>query len=109
MRITLDIPFYVGQKVFQAVYSLINDRGDKTNIITDWVVVGYKLDELGHLFCICQRVQGDVKRIEYLGADKLFATREEAEEFLEGGNNPSVSQRLTAGASEERQPLSHLR
>lgn len=85
MRITLDIPFYVGQKVFQAVYSLINDKGDKTNIITDWVVVGYKLDELGHLFCICQRVQGDVKRIEYLGADNLFADEESARAFLEKG------------------------
>ena len=96
MRITLDVPFYVGQKVWRAVYSYQNGRGEQTNIITDWVVVGYKLDEFGHLFCICQRIQGDVKRIEHIGADNLFVTKAEAEEFLEGGNNPSVSQRLTA-------------
>ena len=59
MKITLDVPFYVGQKVWRAVYSYQNDRGEQTNIITDWVVVGYKLDEFGHLFCICQRVQGE--------------------------------------------------
>ena len=82
MRITLDVPFYVGQKVWQAVYSYQNGRGEQTNIITDWVVVGYKLDELGHFTCICQRVQGEVKRIEYVGADNLFATKAEAELHL---------------------------
>ena len=82
MRYTLDIPFYVGQKVWQAVYSYQNGRGEQTNIITDWIVVGYKLDEFGHLFCICQRVQGEVKRIEYVGTDKLFATKAEAELHL---------------------------
>ena len=82
MRITLDVPFALGQKVWRAVYSYQNGRGDQTNIITDWVVVGYKLDELGHLFCICQRVQGDVKRIEYVGVDNLFASEAEAERSL---------------------------
>ena len=87
MRYVLDVPFKLGQAVFQAVYSYRNDRGEQTNIITDWVVVGYKLDELGHLFCICQRMQGEVKRIEYVGTDNLFVTREEAEEFLNEKNN----------------------
>lgn len=82
MRITLDVPFYVGQKVWRAVYSYQNGRGEQTNITTDWVVVGYKLDELGHFTCICQRIQGEVKRIEYIGADNLFATKAEAERSL---------------------------
>jgi hypothetical protein len=77
MRITLDVPFYVGQKVWQAVYSYANDRGERKNIISDWVVVGYKLDEFGNLFCICQRIQGEVKRIEYLAADRLYASEAE--------------------------------
>ena len=82
MRITLDVPFALGQKVWRAVYSYQNGRGEQTNIITDWVVVGYKLDELGHFSCICQRVQGEVKRIEYIGADNLFASEAEAELHL---------------------------
>ncbi len=82
MKITLDVPFYVGQAVYQAVYSYHNDRGEQNDIITDWVVVGYKLDEEGHFSCICARQQGAVRRIEYVGADKLFASEDEAREFL---------------------------
>lgn len=87
MRYTLDVPFYVGQAVFQAVYSYISGKGERTNIITDWVVVGYKLDEFGHFYCICQRIQDELKRIEHLDPKNLFLTKEEAEEFLnEKGN-----------------------
>lgn len=79
---SLRVPFRLGQIVYHARFK--NDIGDRVTYITpEWVVAGYRLEEDGVLYATCFRSQGETTRHESLPADELFATEEEAREFLD--------------------------
>lgn len=79
---SLRVPFRLGQIVYHARFK--NDVGREVTYITpEWVVAGYRLEEDGVLYATCFRDHGGMRTHESLPADTLFATEEEAREFLD--------------------------
>ena len=79
---SLRVPFRLGQIVYHARFK--NDIGDRVTYITpEWVVAGYRLEEDGLLYATCFRNHGGIKTHESLLVDCLFATEEEARNFLD--------------------------
>lgn len=86
------VPFRIGQTVYLA--RPIGGMGTRELLITpNWVVTGYKLDEDGTLWAMCYRVQGGVKRYEYIDPERLFLTEEEAKEAFEDGERAELRRR----------------
>ena len=79
---SLRVPFRLGQRVYHARFK--NDVGRDVKYITpEWTVAGYRLEENGDLYATCFRDHGRIRTHESLPADGLFATEEEAREYLD--------------------------
>lgn len=79
---SLRVPFRLGQRVYHARFK--NDVGRDVKYITpEWTVAGYRLDEDGVLYALCFRDHGGIRTHESLPVDGLFATEEEAREYLD--------------------------
>ena len=79
---SLRVPFRLGQRVYHARFK--NDIGRDAKYITpEWTIAGYRLEEDGVLYATCFRDHGGIRTHESLSVDGLFATEEEAREYLD--------------------------
>lgn len=79
---SLRVPFRLGQRVYHARFK--NDIGRDVKYITpEWTIAGYRLEEDGVLHATCFRDHGGIRTHESLPVDGLFATEEEAREYLD--------------------------